>query len=116
MPRICACGLIYINEIPEHQKCYQGCNLNSKPCAKKVTFRPTHHSERIPTSATKAPKAQSNHFSKRYGKTAKCTYCGDPATTTDHVIPRSRGGTNTKDNLVPACATCNSLKSNFLLS
>lgn len=35
-----------------------------------------------------------------------CVYCGDPATDRDHVVPRSRGGTE----IVPACRPCNCSK------
>jgi 5-methylcytosine-specific restriction endonuclease McrA len=41
-----------------------------------------------------------------------CIYCGRPATTVDHILPRSRGGTDDPDNVVPACKACNSAKSN----
>lgn len=44
-----------------------------------------------------------------------CFYCGEPAATRDHVRPRSHGGSNSLDNLVPACARCNSLKSSHRL-
>ena len=37
-----------------------------------------------------------------------CTYCGDDATTVDHVIPVDKGGLDTLDNLVAACNSCNS--------
>lgn len=30
--------------------------------------------------------------------------------TIDHVIPQCKGGTNGKDNLLPACAACNTAK------
>ncbi len=40
-----------------------------------------------------------------------CIYCGRKARENDHVIPRSRGGKNTRDNLVPTCAGCNAEKS-----
>lgn len=36
-----------------------------------------------------------------------CWYCGEPATTVDHVIPRSRGGSDDDSNLLPACGPCN---------
>lgn len=40
-----------------------------------------------------------------------CAYCGDPdGTTIDHVIPRSKGGTDDLENLRPACRTCNTSK------
>lgn len=42
-----------------------------------------------------------------------CTYCGDPFSTIDHIIPVSAGGTNARDNLTPACAGCNAKKSSL---
>lgn len=39
-----------------------------------------------------------------------CAYCGGYGDTLDHVIPESRGGRNTWDNLVAACARCNGRK------
>ena len=41
-----------------------------------------------------------------------CRYCGEAATEIDHVVPRSRGGGDTLDNLVAACARCNASKCN----
>jgi 5-methylcytosine-specific restriction endonuclease McrA len=40
----------------------------------------------------------------------RCVYCGAAATSLDHVIPRSRGGGHTWDNLVAACSGCNHQK------
>jgi 5-methylcytosine-specific restriction endonuclease McrA len=60
----------------------------------------------------------------------RCHYCGHPIGWTvkrgtiengellaaiDHVIPRSRGGQNTDDNLVSCCEPCNSRKGVSLL-
>lgn len=40
-----------------------------------------------------------------------CAYCGDKNTSVkDHVIPKSRGGSNSKSNLVWSCWRCNSKK------
>lgn len=40
-----------------------------------------------------------------------CAYCGlMPCMGADHVIPMSRGGPNTVENLVPACLPCNVAK------
>ena len=44
-----------------------------------------------------------------------CQYCGNPDDLTfDHVIPRSKGGQTTWDNVVAACSACNLKKSNHL--
>ncbi|MGB3404458.1 MAG: HNH endonuclease [Microcoleaceae cyanobacterium] len=41
----------------------------------------------------------------------KCQYCGSPKhLTIDHVLPRSRGGRHTWDNVVAACGRCNAFK------
>jgi 5-methylcytosine-specific restriction endonuclease McrA len=39
-----------------------------------------------------------------------CGYCGKPASTIDHVLPRSRGGANEWTNTVAACGRCNNRK------
>jgi 5-methylcytosine-specific restriction endonuclease McrA len=40
----------------------------------------------------------------------RCQYCGSAAENIDHVIPRSRGGAHTWDNVVAACRPCNTRK------
>ncbi len=42
----------------------------------------------------------------------QCSYCGRSATTVDHVMPRSRGGKDSWENLVACCITCNNSKGN----
>jgi len=39
-----------------------------------------------------------------------CQYCGGVAENLDHVVPRSRGGTHTWENVVAACRRCNTRK------
>lgn len=44
----------------------------------------------------------------------KCAYCDEPlgrSATLDHVVPKVKGGTTEKRNLVACCLACNSLKS-----
>lgn len=44
-----------------------------------------------------------------------CAYCGsDRATTLDHVVPRAKGGSTCRSNLVASCATCNLHKSDSI--
>lgn len=44
----------------------------------------------------------------------KCQYCGKKAVamTVDHIIPKSRGGTESWENLTTACVQCNNIKGN----
>jgi 5-methylcytosine-specific restriction endonuclease McrA len=40
----------------------------------------------------------------------RCAYCGTSATTIDHVLPKSRGGADSWENLVACCLRCNNAK------
>jgi len=39
-----------------------------------------------------------------------CGYCGAPATSLDHIVPRFRSGSSNRNNLLPSCQKCNSTK------
>ncbi len=44
----------------------------------------------------------------------RCAYCHrEKANTLDHVVPKSRGGTTARSNLVVSCACCNLSKSDL---
>ena len=46
----------------------------------------------------------------------RCAYCGKPLSTSfsvDHIVPVSRGGASTIDNIALACRKCNSTKGQF---
>lgn len=50
-----------------------------------------------------------------------CFWCGAPYEEQDHMVPLSKGGTHSKENVVPSCITCNRKKATkdpleFLLS
>lgn len=45
----------------------------------------------------------------------RCQYCGRVAECLDHVIPRSKGGTHTWENVVASCRACNVRKADHLL-
>ncbi|AFZ57638.1 HNH endonuclease [Anabaena cylindrica FACHB-243] len=62
----------------------------------------------------KIPPVNRREVLKRDNHT--CQYCGSTKRLTlDHVIPRSKGGQHTWDNVVTACDKCNSIKSDRLL-
>ena len=58
-------------------------------------------------------------YRKSISKRARvnCHYCGiqlsDETYSTDHIVPKTRGGGNEPSNLVPCCLSCNSSKHNF---
>lgn len=45
-----------------------------------------------------------------------CVYCGLPAVTRDHLVPKSTGLNLGPHNLVPACRGCNQIKGSMLPS
>ena len=46
----------------------------------------------------------------------RCQYCGTTKELTlDHVVPKSKGGKSTWNNLVTACKPCNARKGDFSL-
>jgi 5-methylcytosine-specific restriction endonuclease McrA len=70
---------------------------------------------KIPYSAFREIKPSREMIYKR--DRHKCQYCGaTKKLTIDHVIPKSRGGDDSWENLVVACSSCNVKKSDKLLS
>ena len=69
---------------------------------------------RIPFARIVAQTPSRAMIYKRDGN--KCQYCGSTRSLTiDHVIPRSKGGDDSWENLVVACASCNVKKGDKLL-
>lgn len=60
-----------------------------------------------------APLSRRAVFARDHGA---CQYCGKAAESIDHVIPRSKGGPHTWENVVACCRRCNTLKSDRLLA
>ena len=61
---------------------------------------------KVPYRAT-VPLTRRAVFARDGGR---CVYCSAPATSLDHVIPKSRGGPHSWDNVVSACGRCNHVK------
>lgn len=64
------------------------------------------HRNRVPLSR-RAVFARDGH---------RCQYCNRAAENIDHVVPRSRGGTHSWENVVASCRACNSRKEDRLPS
>lgn len=70
----------------------------------------------IGTGYKKGPLYDTNLKEFIFSKTkGKCIYCGAKAEEIDHIVPRSKGGSNSTYNLTPACRACNEKKSNMSL-
>jgi len=39
-----------------------------------------------------------------------CGYCGENATSLDHIVPRFKSGSSNRNNLLPCCRRCNESK------
>lgn len=46
----------------------------------------------------------------------RCVYCGAPATSLDHVMPKSKGGQHVWENVVSACRRCNHAKADRVIT
>lgn len=69
------------------------------------------HYIRIPVSKMTLRKPTKSMIYLRDGN--KCQYCSSTKNLTiDHVIPKSRGGTDDWSNLVISCSSCNTKKAN----
>jgi 5-methylcytosine-specific restriction endonuclease McrA len=58
----------------------------------------------------KVPYRRSAPVSRRavFGRDGnRCQYCGGPAESIDHVLPRSKGGDHSWENVVACCRSCN---------
>lgn len=65
---------------------------------------------RVPRRVQVAPSRKAVFLRDGY----TCQYCGRQAENVDHVVPRSKGGAHTWDNVVAACRRCNARKENRL--
>jgi 5-methylcytosine-specific restriction endonuclease McrA len=79
------------------------------------TWRSEHQKVEIPSVVrlnrfVKVPYRRAAPVTRRavFGRDGhRCQYCGSAAESIDHVLPRSRGGDHTWENVVACCRTCN---------
>ncbi|MSO78387.1 MAG: HNH endonuclease [Acidimicrobiia bacterium] len=69
------------------------------------------HFVRVPFR-TRVPLSRRAVFARDGGR---CQYCNSGAENIDHVVPRSRGGPHTWENVVASCRACNARKEDRFL-
>lgn len=83
-----------------------------------TSFISTITDEHIRKEKAKARAIRKTQWWKRKCSQGTCYYCGkrvEPgALTMDHRVPLIRGGTSSKNNIVPACKSCNTRKKHLL--
>jgi len=92
-------------------KKYHKTEKGKATCQRYITKRRTNLREILNTLTAKEwiDILKEYHF--------RCAYCGKEfdlfdRPTRDHIIPISKGGDNIKENIMPACRSCNSRKHN----
>ena len=84
------------------------------PCQAEATKRRNTDPPGRPSAAARGYGADWRRVSAEVIAAATvCHWCGGPPVpgdpfTADHIVPKARGGTNDKSNLVPAHRSCNS--------
>lgn len=72
----------------------------------------------IKRERAKARQLRKTRWWQQKTATGTCYYCGQRVAhrdlTMDHLVPLTRGGRSTKDNLVPCCKDCNNKKKSLL--
>jgi len=72
----------------------------------------------IRAERAKAREMRKSRWWQRKTASGRCYYCQRivpfKELTMDHLVPLTRGGRSTRDNLVPSCKSCNNLKKNML--
>ncbi len=74
--------------------------------------------ETIRRERAKARELRKTRWWQQKTASGICYYCGTHVVhrelTMDHLVPLTRGGRSTRDNLVPCCKSCNTKKKSML--
>nr|WP_240194388.1 HNH endonuclease signature motif containing protein [Desulfopila inferna] len=66
----------------------------------------------------KAREMRKTRWWQQKTSAGKCWYCGRKTAfkdlTMDHLVPLARGGKSTRENIVPSCKSCNTIKKSML--
>jgi hypothetical protein len=114
---LCAeCGAEFKRANRARRFCSQACSSRHQWKSIRVSTPDDPHYRRAmrERSAPGLSQAKRKRLLAQWRRQARtCIYCGELATTIDHVLPLVRGGTNHEGNLAPCCKRCNSSKSGW---
>lgn len=103
--------------IEKHESLWIGTSSGPMECPTKVRFVTGFIAAKISRDLSLKRPTKKALWHRDHGK---CQYCQKNVTvsnaTIDHVIPKSRGGQHTWENLVIACTKCNGKKGSRLLT
>lgn len=89
-----------------------------QPCHQQAPFLIQISPEQIQREKDKARALKKTRWWQRQMDRGVCHYCRNLVTrdqlTLDHIVPLIRGGRSNRNNLVPACKSCNSRKKYLL--
>ena len=106
--RVCTwCGIDYIATDPRRALCSERCSAKAKTVRRRG---------RAAQAGGTYTWSEVMHLFIALGK--RCAYCDelvDGQPDPDHVVPLSRGGSNSITNILPSCRLCNSDKRDLLL-
>lgn len=114
----------WVQENPEKARAWRTAYLPRQREAVRKRYRDNPavflnywHIRRARLAAAGGPGVSREDWSRAKARTGgRCAYCGVVAPLTmDHVVPVSRGGWHAIGNILPACRSCNSSKSDRLL-
>lgn len=98
----------------ERWKAGKGAGYHRRYYEKKLEEDPTYYVRK--RHARRRLEARQGSYSRAEWESVlathgdRCLRCGDAKITIDHVVPLSKGGSNTVENLQPLCGPCNKSK------
>lgn len=98
------------------QKRQQSSWGKQNPDKEKARRRAVHRNRRARKKSAEGVITQKKWRALLTSSGGKCSYCGLPGSTMDHIVPLSRGGVHAISNIAVACLRCNVAKGAKLVS
>lgn len=123
MPRYASATHTHTHTQGEQHMVMRPCNIPGCTNVTRYTRCQTHQQQHQRSQDTGRGTAASRGYDTTWRRLAAriltrdrhtCRWCGQPATSVDHLIPKIEGGTDDEWNLCASCITCNSRRAGQL--